>query len=95
MLEAVRSDPAVLLVKTTDLYDNAGSLHHHAGEHPDQVRRLARKYAPLLAPVRAELARQRPLDDDALDVLLTDLATIESGLTDLLSAPAGRPPAPR
>lgn len=95
VLDAVRGDPAVLLVKTTDLYDNAGSLHHHADEHPDQVRRLARKYAPLLGPVRDELVRQRPLDDDALEALLADLRSIETGLSELLDRAAGRPPAPR
>ncbi|TXR51733.1 HD domain-containing protein [Quadrisphaera setariae] len=86
VLEAVRGDAAALLVKTSDLYDNAGSLHHHAGEHPEQVRRLAAKYAPLLRPVREELARVRPLPEDVLEELLTDLRGIEEGLEQLLSA---------
>lgn len=90
VLEAVRGDAAALLVKTSDLYDNAGSLHHHAGEHPEQVRRLAAKYAPLLGPVRAELARVRPLPEDSLEQLLTDLRGIEEGLEQLLGAGAQR-----
>lgn len=90
VLAAVRADPAALLVKTTDLYDNAGSLHHHAGEHPEQVRRLAAKYAPLLGPVRAELARVRPLPEDALEALLADLRDVEEGLQLLLSADDAR-----
>lgn len=86
VLGAVRADPAALLVKTSDLYDNAGSLHHHAGEHPEQVRRLAAKYAPLLAPVREELARVRPLPEDSLEPLLADLRHLEEQLAQLRTA---------
>lgn len=86
VLAAVRADPAALLVKTSDLYDNAGSLHHHAGEHPEQVRRLAAKYGPLLGPVREELARVRPLADAPLEELLADLRSIEEQLAQLRTA---------
>jgi (p)ppGpp synthase/HD superfamily hydrolase len=84
VLAAVRADPAALLVKTTDLYDNAGSLHHHAGEHPEQVLRLAAKYAPLLGPVREELERVRPLPQASLEPLLADLTDLEEQLGELL-----------
>jgi (p)ppGpp synthase/HD superfamily hydrolase len=42
-----------LIVKASDLMDNAGSLRHQlaAGEHPQTVQRLAEKYLPALRPV--------------------------------------------
>jgi (p)ppGpp synthase/HD superfamily hydrolase len=45
-----------LLVKASDLSDNAGSLHHHLPTaRPESLRRRAEKYLPVLGEVRAAL----------------------------------------
>lgn len=44
-------NPRTALNKAADLLDNAGSLRHHLDLHPQMVRRLAAKYAPVLPAV--------------------------------------------
>lgn len=54
--ENVLDDDGALLVKASDLCDNAGSLHHHIGiAKPESLVRRARKYLPVLGDVYAAL----------------------------------------
>lgn len=57
-IEAIASneDDWPLLVKASDMVDNAGSLSHQYGRAPDSmVRKLASKYAPALPVLREAL----------------------------------------
>lgn len=60
-VEAIaRTNPVALLVKASDLKDNAGSIPHQMG-HGDEAKMLrrARKYEPVLPVVAHELDRRR------------------------------------
>lgn len=55
-LEAVAPYKRPLLSKSSDLCDNAGSLHHHVGiARPDSLVRRATKYRPVLLDARGAI----------------------------------------
>lgn len=78
----VVSDPIAvmaLLVKASDLLDNAGSLRHQlaAGEDPRRIVRLAKKYLPVTQPVIEALTTLGEQDlADALTEVAGHLAVI-------------------
>jgi hypothetical protein len=51
--ERILPSPKALVVKASDLCDNAGSLHHHIGiAKPESLLRRARKYEPVVGETR-------------------------------------------
>lgn len=83
---AVASDPLVLLVKASDLTDNAGSLPHQvAGVSPDFISRRVTKYTPVVEQVIAAVPGAEL--DPSVASAVTDALTKLRGS---LSALAGR-----
>lgn len=85
VLKAFTKDKGVLLVKLSDLVDNAGSLHHNVQSSPSMVGKLATKYRPLMEPLRAEVLRQRPFRDDVTGEVLEQIERITERLDTLLA----------
>jgi len=75
-----------LLVKASDLVDNAGSLRHQlaAGDDPITIERLARKYRPVLGPVIGGL---RAVADAEFGIhnAIEALENVERSLENILS----------
>lgn len=80
VLDVVQADTDVLLVKLSDLVDNAGSLHHNVLSAPGMVKTLAAKYGPLLEPLRNEVARAHVFTPEVESDVLNQLVRIEARL---------------
>lgn len=86
---AVEADPQVLLVKASDLTDNAGSLTHQVGLAPQRsVDRLLRKYTPVVDDIRAALDHG-DLDPKVAEQVRTSLEALQQSLRELSSHLAG------
>ncbi|MFF2053757.1 hypothetical protein ACFVU2_19290 [Leifsonia sp. NPDC058194] len=75
-----------LLVKASDLVDNAGSLRHQlaAGDDPIAIERLAKKYHPVLRPVIGAL--RAVVDTEfGIENAIEALEKVERSLEDILS----------
>ena len=81
---AVRDDPHALLVKASDLTDNAGSLPHQlAGVSPEFVTKRVNKYAPVVEILHTELTRAADGAHVSPEVARSALHAIENLRTSL------------
>lgn len=83
-IENLTAHPVALLIKASDLKDNAGSIRHQLGhaDEPKMIRR-ARKYLPVVEVV-SDALRDSNLGIQAVLTAVDQLDTLHEDLTDLL-----------
>lgn len=88
VVEEISTDPQVFLVKLTDIFDNAGSLHH---AQPDELKgavRRARKYilvVPTLKEKLTEFKGQLGVDERGYSHMQFKLKNLEARLHKLIA----------